>query len=386
MEDLARLAAAPRRLVIGLQSGTSVDGLDAALVELDGARPRARLVHFRGEPFDPALRERILAARLDAPPASAAALAALHFDLGRAYAGACEALLAEVADPACRRADLVASPGQTIYHLPRADGGPLTLQVGEASVVAERLRLPVVTDFRVRDVAAGGDGAPLVPYADRILFAAEGCTRAVVNIGGIANVTVLVGDDPATVTGFDTGPGNVLIDEATRLATGGRQTFDEDGRIARVGRVDGALLAALLAHPYLARTPPRSTDRRTFGPHVVEAARRGHPDLAAADLIRTFVRFTADSIAGALQRFAPPVDEVLVGGGGASNPVLMEDLDAALRPVPVRTTDAAGVPSKAREAMAFAILADATVRGIPGNVPAVTGAARPVILGKVIPP
>jgi anhydro-N-acetylmuramic acid kinase len=376
-------------IVVGLMSGTSVDGIDAALVELDGSATAVdwRLMAFETFPYPRDHRDEIHAAITSGDPET---LTRLHARLGEWFA---EAVLT-----VCRSAgvglpdvDLVGSHGQTVWHHPPQEGlRGATLQLGCPATIAERTGIPVVSDFRSRDMAAGGEGAPLVPWADQLLFTGDQ-TRVLQNIGGMANLTRLPpagSDDP--VIAFDTGPGNALIDAAVELATGGDQLFDRDGEWARRGSIDDTLLAELLEHPYFQRPPPKSTGRETFGrAYVASLVERITPVSRDdwADLIATLTAFTAHTIAGAVIRWAHPgpAGELVVTGGGSLNPVLVEMLSAALETVPVRTGDALGLRPEAKEALAFALLAWAHVRGVPGNLPEVTGAAGPRVLGSLTP-
>ncbi|HKE01216.1 MAG TPA: anhydro-N-acetylmuramic acid kinase [Planctomycetota bacterium] len=380
MDALAAIAAKPRRVVAGLLSGTSADGIDCAVCSIDAGGPRARvhLETFRSEPFDPALRERI---RL-APGGGARAIAELHVELGDAFADALLRTLVLSGIPE-ESVDLVGSHGQTVFHHD-GTGVRATLQLGDGDRIAERTGFPVVSDFRARDVAAGGEGAPLTPYADAVLFAApSGVRRAVLNLGGIANVTLLPSRAGEEVVAFDTGPANAPLDRLARLATGGALSFDEDGALAAAGRVDAELLARLLAHPYLARKPPKSTGIETFGDAFVKelvATHRG----ADADLLATATAFVAESAARGVRAAAGgAVDEVVLAGGGARNPTLVAALAARLAPARVRISDDLGVRSDAREAMAFALLANDAVLGLATSLPHVTGARRAVTLGKL---
>jgi anhydro-N-acetylmuramic acid kinase len=256
------------------------------------------------------------------------------------------------------------------------------LQIGEAAVIAERTGRPVLSDFRVRDVAAGGEGAPLVPLVDHLLFRAAGRRRALQNIGGIANVT-LVGERLGDLVAFDNAPGNMPLDSVARAASGSEEPYDVDGQRAARGRVDEALLAELHGHPYLAQPPPKSTGREVFGKPFV------YPLLARFnerkdDLLATLTRWVAEAIARSYREAFPAMpDEVYVSGGGALNPTLMGHLRALLAPIPVDSTAALGVDPEAKEAIAFAVLANETLFGHPGNIPAVTGAAGPRVLGKL---
>jgi anhydro-N-acetylmuramic acid kinase len=255
-------------------------------------------------------------------------------------------------------------------------------------VIAQRLGVPVVSDFRAADVAVGGQGAPLVPYADWCLLTHPRKTRAVQNLGGIANVTFLpVNGGRDEVVGFDTGPGNMLIDRAAAWATGGEQHFDRDGLLAAQGQVRPDLMALLLDHPFLRTTPPKSSGREAFGEPLFRELLPAITGVRGADVVATMTEFTARTVADAYRRFLPRrPDEVIVGGGGARNPTLMGRLRAALDPTPVLTHEDVGMHGDAKEAIAFALLANETLLGNPGNLPSVTGASRPVLLGKLTLP
>lgn len=384
-------------LVVGLNSGTSYDGIDAALVELNGAGPgtRVKLVAFENFGFEPTTREKI--STLFSPETGTVdRLCLLNFYLGELFAEAALQVI-EKAGFKPEQIDLIGSHGQTVYHLPepqRVVGRAVraTLQIGEPAVIAERTGILTVADFRVRDVAAGGQGAPLTAYADYLLFGRDQQIRLIQNIGGIGNVTLVGGPVPfAEIKAFDTGPGNMVIDEVVKVVTGGRLTYDRDGQLAGAGEVCPGLLEELLAHPYLVKNPPKTTGREEFGAafamSVYEAAQRRK--LAAADLVATVTAFTVESIARSYERFINPYyrpDEVIIGGGGAYNPTLLKMLQQRLAPLPVRRHEDYGISSDAKEAILFAILANETLHGIPANVPAATGAGHPVILGKVILP
>lgn len=376
--------------VIGLMSGTSMDGIDAALVRIEDGPTRLEweTEAFITLPYDAERRRRIEQALTRG---DAAAICRLHADLGE--------WLAEAALVLCERAgiepdsvDLIGSHGQTVWHDPPAGGRRgATLQLGCPATIAERTGIDVIADFRSRDVAAGGHGAPLVPWVDGLLFAVPGRSRVLLNIGGMANLTrVGPSGSGEPLLAFDTGPGNALIDAAVSLATDGAATYDRDGARAAAGRVDEAWLEALLAHPFFTAEPPKSTGRETFGRPFVERAwseRRAQGPLAWDDVVATFTALTARSIADAVRRWVAPrgAAEVVVTGGGASNPELLRQLVEALRPLPVLEGRAAGIDPDAKEAIAFAALAWAHVMGRTGNVPAVTGAAGPRILGSRTP-
>ncbi len=384
-DPLARLLAlrelTPRRIV-GLISGTSADGIDAALVEVEGAGEslRLRLLEFRTREYDSALRARVVAAG----EASVPELLRLHYELGEEFARAALAVI----EPAHRQGlavHLIGSHGQTARHHARAvapDGRAATLQIAEPAVIAERTGLPVVADFRPGDVAAGGEGAPLVPLADWLLFRRPGGARGCLNIGGIANVTVL-GERVEAVRAFDLGPGNMPLDSVMQAWTAGVETFDRDGARAARGRVDRRLVTELLAHPFFAQPPPKSTGREDFGAAFV----RPLLDRFAGretDLLRTLTRFVAEGIADGVRRHAGALDELVVSGGGARNRTLMADLRQIVAPTAVRSLEELGLDPDAKEAVAFAVLANETLFGRPGNVPGATGAVGPRVLGKII--
>jgi anhydro-N-acetylmuramic acid kinase len=370
-------------IVIGLMSGTSADGVDAAAVAWPaGAPARAlRLLAHVQRPFDDALRAEVLAC-CEPATGSVDRLTRLHGDLGEAFAAAALAVMAAAGlEP--EDVDLIGCHGQTVHHLPPLPGRPgATLQLGAPAVIAERTGVTVVSDFRWRDLAAGGHGAPLVPAFDLAFFRAGDERRAVQNIGGIGNVTWV---GPGEAIAFDTGPGNVLLDAAAALVSGGRLRCDVDGRLARAGREHAAALAELLQHPFLRQPPPRSTGRETFGPAMVAAVRERWR-LADADLLATLTAFTAESIAAAYRAYLPGVDRCIVGGGGRRNPALMARLQQALGPeVPVEPCERHGLDGDAKEAIAFAWLARESWLGRAGNVPRATGASRPVVLGSFTP-
>jgi len=370
----------PRRIIIGLLSGTSADGTDAALCEIAGHGENTGLVAraFVTTPFPRPLRERIY--RL--AQADASELTDLDVMLGEAFADGAAAVAA-AAGVRMDEVDLIGSHGQTAVHHPRSAGRlGATLQIGEAAVIAERTGRPVISDFRVRDVAAGGEGAPLVPLVDHLLFRKPGRRRALQNIGGIANVT-LVSDRLSELVAFDNAPGNMPLDTVARAASAGAEAFDRDGARAARGTIDAGLLTELHRHPYLSQPLPKSTGRETFGKDFVYpllSRFEGRKD----DLLATLTRFSAEAIARSYREMLPAMpDEVFVSGGGALNPTLMRHLTELLAPVPVTTTSVLGVDPEAKEAIAFAVLANQTLFGEPGNIPAVTGAAGSRGLGKI---
>jgi anhydro-N-acetylmuramic acid kinase len=382
---LLTLVKKATKRVVGLMSGTSVDGIDAALCEIDGvgADAKVRLVDFRTFPFSDGERARIHALF----SADAATLCQANFELGHFFARAAARLLQG------RPVDLVGSHGQTIWHHPpsavaRTGGTASTLQLGEPALIAAATGAVTVADFRVADVAAGGEGAPLVPFADWVLYRRPGRVRALQNIGGIANCTLLV-DDRAQLIAFDNGPGNMMIDALMPAASGGLESIDRDGAWSTRGRVQEDLVAELMNDDYLARPPPKSTGRERYGAAATLAWAARHADRAPLDLVATAVAFAARAIADSYRRFLlprGPVDEVLVAGGGAHNRTLMAELGQRLAPIPVGRFAEDGVDADAKEAVAFALLAVQCLHAQPANVPSVTGAARTAILGKICMP
>ncbi|MDR3590045.1 MAG: anhydro-N-acetylmuramic acid kinase [Negativicutes bacterium] len=385
MERLLRIYRKKERLVAGLMSGTSLDGIDVALVRISGSgvASKVRQVAFQTIPFPDGLREELLTVCVK-QTSDVEAVCRLNFRLGEALAAAvgevcagCGVALAEL--------DIIGSHGQTVFHVP----GDSTLQIGEAAVIAQRTGVVTVDDFRVRDVAAGGQGAPLVPYSEYILYRDPVKSRLLQNIGGIANVTLLpAGAGPGEITAFDTGPGNMVLDACMAILTGGRERFDRDGRMAGRGEVDGGMLQELLSHPYFSQPPPKTTGRESFGAEYSEGVVGKYlgQGLAAEDVVATLTAFTARSIARAYRDFVFPccrAEEAVVGGGGRLNPTLMAMLRRELPELTILTQEDLGFDGDAKEAVAFAILANETVSGLPNNLPAVTGAYRPVIMGKI---
>jgi anhydro-N-acetylmuramic acid kinase len=383
---------------IGLMSGTSHDGVSAALVELEErARPPARLIAFQTFPYPARLRKELLAASAN-EKIGAAAISTLNFALGREFGHAAieiarrsNVLLSDIA--------FIGSHGHTFFHLPprRAARGQIasTMQLGESAVIAAATGVPVVADFRTMDLALGGEGAPLAPLAHLWLFADPKRGRVVQNIGGIANATYIPPrarlDDPGLIA-FDTGPGNGMIDALASRISGGRLRMDRDGRLAARGHVKEPLLAKLMQHPYFRRRPPKSTGREEFGPELLDqiVADARQMKVVDHDLIATVTALTARSIADACSRFIlprGPVEQLIVTGGGAQNPTLMRMLTAELPNIEVITGADVGVDGDALEAVAFAILGYQMLRGRQGNIPSVTGARAPAILGKLtLPP
>ncbi len=378
--------------VVGLMSGTSVDAVDVAVCDFEpdpetGQCALAlRLVGYSERPFPEGLRERVLSVLHDRR-ASLADLTELDFLLGDAFAGATGATLAELGIPP-GSLDLIASHGQTIYHLVEPGRLRSTLQMGEPSVIAERSGLTVVSDFRTADVAAGGQGAPLTSFFDLLFFADPSRTRALQNLGGIGNVTfVPAGGALEEARAFDTGPGNALIDYAVQRLTGGAMSYDRDGAMALSGMVSTQLLEEVLSHPYFQEPPPKTTGRELFGAAFAERmlGRARELGLSREDTLATITAVTSESILRAYRDFGPErIDEVVLSGGGARNRAIVEALRRGLG-ARVIMHDEFGLPAGAKEAVAFALLGHEAIHGRPANVPSCTGAERPVILGKITP-
>lgn len=378
-------------LIVGLMSGTSADAIDAALCEIDGHPPQlsARIVHAVTFPYPDGFQTRILDACL--PEKSRVdTLCQMNFDMGELFAAAALQVIKE-AGLTPQDVDLIGSHGQTVWHMVQPDGRvSATLQITEAALLAERTGITTISNFRPRDVAAGGQGAPLTGYCDWLLLRHPAVWRAVQNIGGMGNVTFLppLSDTTHGPMAFDTGPGNALIDAAVTILTGGAMAFDKDGALAKQGRIDEDWLQTLSMHPYYHARPPKTTGRELFGAEmaaemVVEGQARG---LDERSIVATITAVTAASIADAYQRYAPgPVKEIILGGGGARNPALIGLLGSLLPGVSVMTHEDIGLDSDNKEALVFALLAHETWHVRPGNLPSLTGAAHPVVLGQITP-
>ena len=377
------------RLVIGLMSGTSKDGIDAALVNLNGSGLEAEveLTGFSSVPYRADIRE-----RLDnlLTAGSVQELSELNFLIGEAF-GEAALTVAKESGSDIARVDLIGSHGQTVFHNPPScrNGTPSTLQIGDTSVIAERTGVTTVGDFRTRDIASGGEGAPLVTYFDYIFFSERNKVKIAQNIGGIANATVVTGDMDS-VMAFDTGPGNMLMDKVVRIATGGRESFDMDGKRASQGKVDTDLLNILLLDPYFNLPPPKSTGEELFGGEKAEGlysmVKKGMVTLP--DLMQTLLTLTVETIALSYEKFILPkwtVDEIVFSGGGCKNPALMDALRRRLSGFKCSTTDDYGIPAESKEAVAFAVLANDLISGAQTNIPSATGASRRVPLGKIVP-
>jgi anhydro-N-acetylmuramic acid kinase len=361
--------------VIGLMSGTSYDAIDAAAAELtlEGEDLALRPLGMVGEPYDGALREALAAAL---PPAATTLAEVCRLDtlIGQAFAAAAVRADRELCDGG---AELIASHGQTVYHWVEDGRVHGTLQLGQPAWIAEATGLPVVADFRPRDVAAGGQGAPLVSLVDLLWLRGRAGTPVALNLGGIANLTAPDG------TAFDSGPGCALVDVAVRGLTGGRLNYDMDGALAARGAVHEPLLERLLADPYYALPAPKTTGKELFHLGHLRDALTGFGTLTAEDVIATLTRLTARTVADAVR--SVDATEVIASGGGTRNPALMAMLGAELPGVPVRTSDALGLPAAAKEAYAFAVLGFLTLHGLTGTDPVSTGARHPSVLGSITP-
>jgi anhydro-N-acetylmuramic acid kinase len=378
--------------VVGLMSGTSADAVDAALVRIvrRGRTPRITTLGFTSVPYPRTLQQRIIELSLHGQVAQ---ICHMNVYLGELFA---KAALKVIQKTGYRPTDvdLIGSHGQTIHHLPRGVHEPgvglvrSTLQIGEPSVIAERTGITTIANFRPRDMAAGGEGAPLVPYAHAVAFAHPRRGRLVVNIGGISNITYLPpGGGIAELQAFDTGPGNMVMDAIIKEVTKGTRSYDAGGRLAMRGTVSRRLLSELMSHPFLARRPPKSTGREEFGAPLVRGLfmKQRKARCSTEDLLATCAAWTAEAIASSRRWLTGNVDEVIVGGGGIYNRAIMDCLRQVFAPVPVSTFDDCGWNSKAFEATAFALLAHDTYNGQCTNVPQVTGASHPVLLGVGVP-
>jgi len=399
------------RLAVGLISGTSLDGVDAALVRIGGSleRPRLRLLAFTTLPYPPAVRLRLLRVA-GGEAATSGEVSNLNFLLGDLFAAAALRVCRE-GRVAPKQLSVIGSHGQTIFHQGRSQrrgrlgegrstaGGEetrrrqlaSTLQIAEPAIIAAKTGVPVVADFRTADMAEGGEGAPLVPLVDYLVLRDAKRNTIALNIGGIANITVIpAGGRVEEVFGFDTGPGNMIMDGLVRHFTRGRRIYDDCGRLAAEGKVIEGVLGDLLRLAFFKRRPPKSAGREQFGGAFLDRHFLSRRD-GFQGLLRTANELTVRSIAGALRRFVFPRlavqagrDCLVVSGGGAHNRLLVARLAEMLPQLDVRLSDEYGLPADAKEAMAFAVLADRTMHGLPGNLPAVTGARRRVVLGKIV--
>ncbi|RDI41399.1 anhydro-N-acetylmuramic acid kinase AnmK [Falsibacillus pallidus] len=379
------------RLAVGLMSGTSVDGIDAALVKIKGhgENTEIELLHYSTYSYNEEMKKSILAA-MDPANSTVAAICSLNFKLGKQFAEAVKRVCME-ADVPLAEIDVIGSHGQTIYHIPQQEGDleKSTLQIGEPAIISYETGSVVVSNFRTMDMAAGGEGAPLVPYTEYILYRNPEKNRALQNIGGIGNVTVIQKDAAMDdVFAFDTGPGNMIMDELCKHFKG--ISYDPKGKIAAEGNVQHELVDHWLSMDYFLKEPPKSTGRELFGADFTSRIIQENPHLSPEDLIATATYFTAASIAKSCRDFVfpkTPIDELIVGGGGSYNQTLLAMLKELLPEVMVMTQEEIGLSSEAKEAVAFALLANETIHQQCSNIPNATGASKPVILGNItLPP
>lgn len=369
--------------VIGLISGTSMDGITGALTDISGdEKLSVELLSYETTPYPDKLKEEVMSLTEGGDVES---LCKANYQVGEQFARAAEALRASSG----HEPELIGSHGQTVCHLPPMDDRKetYTLQIGEPDVIAERTGITTIADFRVRDVAAGGEGAPLIPYMDFKIFQSESTSRASINLGGIANVTYLpAGGTLEDVIAFDTGPANMILDHLVRDLTNGEQEFDEGGKTAGAGEVNDQLLSWLMDHPFIAKAPPKTTGRKHFGKDFSrKVLRKGNElELNDEDLLATVTAFTAESLRYNLDEFLGSVEEIIIAGGGAKNDTLLRELEERTNS-PIRTTADFGIPPEAKEAIGFAIMAYETYHGRPSNVPGATGARKFVKLGKISP-
>ncbi|RYL93077.1 anhydro-N-acetylmuramic acid kinase [Sporolactobacillus sp. THM7-4] len=377
------------KIIVGLMSGTSADGIDAALTRITGSgeRTQIEILDFITFPYSSSLRKKVFLA-MNPDRSHVQLICSLNFELGTAFADAVKAVCVHAGFD-IERLNLIGSHGQTIYHMPRPEKGydRSTLQIGEPAVIAFETRTPVVSNFRTMDMAAGGQGAPLIAYVDYLLFKQHFRTVALLNIGGIANLTVLpAGGSLADVTAFDTGPGNMVVDALVQKFYG--KPYDRDGVYAASGTVNPALLREMMNDPYLTEKPPKSTGRERYGLQYAERITTAWSRLKPDDLIATATCFTAKAILKNYQKLILPrhrIEEMRVSGGGRHNPVMMKWLKEMLPDVSIQVFDQGRLNADAREAAAFAVLANETVHGQPANVPGATGAKEPLILGNYTP-
>ncbi|MCC7431867.1 anhydro-N-acetylmuramic acid kinase [bacterium] len=375
---IKQLRNSKERLILGLMSGTSVDGLDVALCKIKGfgKETKVELLHFETYGYSPFTKKQIHLAF----DGTSEQICRLNFTLSRTWVEFLKSFLQKYKIQK-EKIGLISSHGQTIYHIHQNS----TLQIGEASVLAEFFENSlVISDFRVRDVAANGSGAPLVPFVDSLLFTSQTQHRVLQNIGGMSNLTFLAADGSEEVIAFDTGPGNAIIDEAVTLATNGEFTFDKDGKISIGGKVRIKWVEQLVGNSYFSQKPPKSCGRENFGKDFVHDFITMNNVDSFLDLARTFVYFVSWSISSSYLNFLPfPPDEVFISGGGALNKTLLYDLQTALGKIPVKQSDELGISLEAKEAIAFAVLANETLFGNASNLPQVTGAKHKVVLGKI---
>ena len=377
MKEFIRILEKKERRIIGVMSGTSLDGVDIALVRCQGSGKAVQLdlEAFQTYPLPEAWRKRIQMAFAS----DTREVCQINFDLGNLFADQLSTFYREFK---LQKSDIdaIGFHGQTIYHVHNHS----TLQTGEADIIAQALETIVVSDFRTADIAAGGSGAPLVPYLDQALFQQKNRNIALQNIGGIGNITFLPGDVNKEILAFDTGPANAILNELTEIISQGQRSFDENGMFSRQGNIQTSVLNRLLTHAYFSSPPPKSTGRELFGRTYVSDCLAQFPELKPLDLLRTFISLITNSIHNACQSFLPQLDKLYISGGGAHHPLIMEELALLFGKEKVGKIDEiSNISADSKEAVAFALLAHERLNNVPTNIPSVTGAKSQVTLGKI---
>ncbi|MCS7384143.1 MAG: anhydro-N-acetylmuramic acid kinase [archaeon GB-1867-097] len=395
MKRIMEIREKDEKLALGLMSGTSADGISTIIVKLKGnwTETKFKIIHYRTKKYPEKIRKEIF--KIFQPETGKVDnICMMNFVLGEIFA---EAALETIDEAGLKRTeiDFIASHGQTIHHMPKMKKiytymARSTLQIGEPSIIAERTGILTIADFRPRDIAAGGEGAPISAYADYILFRSKTKSRAVQNIGGIANVTYIPRNSkPEGIIAFDTGPGNMMIDGIIEYLTRGKMTFDENGKIAARGKVNCKLLEYLMEHPYLKRKPPKTTGRREFGrKYIIKVVKRAEKmNLNLEDILATITKYTAKTIAESYRRYLPEIpDETIIGGGGSHNKTLMKMLEEEIGDeTRIFRHEDFGIPAQAKEPLILTILANEAIHGHFNNIPSATGAKRKVLMGKIIP-
>jgi anhydro-N-acetylmuramic acid kinase len=376
MEELLQLCHKKERLVIGLMSGTSLDGIDIVLIKIQGSGTDVKFDILAFETAEiPATTKNQIKQCFEGNTEN---ICKLNYDLGHLYADKILQFLNKCAFKP-EQIDLIGSHGQTIYHCHQHS----TLQIGEPEIIAQKTNTIVISNFRAADIAVGGSGAPLIPYLDYILFHNAKQKTALQNLGGIGNVTFISGSNPENIIAFDTGPANTILNELTEIISNGTKSFDENGVYSNQGEVNSKLLGFLMAHPYFKASLPKSTGREQFGkPYVLDILKK-FPKLKQVDVLRTFVNFIATSIWLGYQQHLPEVEQIYCSGGGAKHPLILDDLRTLFKDKVKIFDSIKGISSDAKEAVAFAILANEKVNGTHTNIPSVTGATRKVSLGVI---
>ena len=378
---------------IGLMSGTSTDGVDVACIEINSIR-KIKLIAFESYPYPDDLRKRLLTIANNAET-TAAEISSLNTKVGVCFANSVLNLISKY-NLKKLRLDFIGSHGQTISHIPK--GGkynkqilsPSTFQIGDPSIISELTGLTVVSDMRTRDIAAGGTGAPLTPWAHQKLFESNNTPLAFLNLGGIANITFIPKAKDNGLFGFDCGPANMIIDRLVSFYTKNKKQFDNEGKMASKGQIDQRELKWLMKNPYFSKIPPKSTGSEDFGKEFSEKLilRFDSKKMSLNDILATITAFTAESICQSIDKFFPkkkPISELIIGGGGAKNKTLISFLETKLNPIPIISSDKKGFPHDAVEAICFGLLAWATISNIPSNVLDSTGAKSEVVLGNITP-